>query len=339
MIERLVGMQAQEPEDPYVALWSRLQGFRAEQLSELIASRRAVRAQHMRATIHLVSARDCVALHPLTQPVLARTFKSPWLKGLAGADVEAVAAAGLELLTERPLTRAELAEGLSPRWPNADPAALAQAVTFNLPLVQVPPRGLWGRSGQARWAPAEAWLGEPLDPGACVDALVLRYLAAFGPATTADVRTWSGLTGLREVIARLRRRLRTFTDSEGRELLDVEDAPLPDPDTPAPPRFLPEYDNVALSHADRGRILSGRGPGLPFPRGNWIGTLLVDGFYRANWKIEVDRAGAATLTIDRFKDLPGDPPGARDAIDEEAIGLLAFAEPQAAERRVEFEPT
>jgi hypothetical protein len=311
MIERLVGMQAQEPEDPYVALWSRLEGFRAEELSELIASRRAVRAQHMRATIHLVSARDCLRLHPVTQPVLARTFKSPWLKGLAGAGVEEVAAAGLELL--------------------------AQAVTFNTPLVQVPPRGLWGASGQATWAPAEAWLGEPLDPEAPVDAVVLRYLAAIGPATSGDIRTWSGLTGLREVIERLRPRLRTFNDESGRELLDVSDAPLPDPDTPAPPRFLPEYDNLVLSHADRSRMFGGYGPGLPLPRGKWIGTLLADGFYRANWQVDVDD-GTATLTVDRFTRLPSDPPGTVEAIEEEGMGLLAFTEPEAAGHLVEFAP-
>lgn len=337
MIERLVGMQAQVPDNPYVALWSRLEDFRAEELSELLAERRAVRAQHMRATIHLVSARDCLALHPLTQPVLARTFKSPWLKGLAGADVAEVATTGVELLAEQPLTRAELSERLAPRWPDADPLALAHAVTFNAPLVQVPPRGLWGASGQATWAPAEAWLGGPLDADASVEAVVLRYLAAFGPATTADIRTWSGLTRLREVIERLRPRLRTFRDESGRELFDVADAPLPDADTPAPPRFLPEYDNLVLSHVDRSRMLSGHGPGLPFPKGRWIGTLLVDGFYLANWKIDSDD-GTATLTIDRFTRLPSDPPGAVEAIEEEGMGLLAFTEPEAAERRVEFAP-
>ena len=332
-----MGMQAQEPPDPYVALWSRIAGFRPSDLSDLIAGRQAVRAQHMRATIHLVSARDCLALHPLTLPVLARTFKSPWLKGLAGAPVDEVAAAGLELLGERPLTRAELGERLAPRWPEADPRALAQAVTFNTALVQVPPRGLWGASGQATWAPAEEWLEDPLDREASADALVLRYLAAFGPAATADVRTWSGMTGLREVVERLRPELRSFRDASGRELLDVPDGPLPDPETPAPPRFLPEYDNVMLAHADRARMLRGQGPGLPFPRGRFIGTLLVDGFYRANWKIE-ERDAVATLTIDRLRRVATDPPGAVEAVEEEGMGLLAFTSPDAAERRVEFEP-
>jgi hypothetical protein len=337
MIEQLVGMQAQVPENPYVALWSRLRDFRAEELSELIAERRAVRAQLLRSTIHLVSARDCLALHPLTLPILARVFKSPWAAKLAGADAGEVAAAGVELLAEQPRTRAELSVLLAPRWPEADAQALAYAVTFNSALVQVPPRGLWGQSGQATWAPAETFLDAPLDADTSTGAVVLRYLAAFGPATSADVRTWSNLTGLRPVLERLRPRLRTFRDEQGRELLDVEDGPLPDPGTPAPPRFLPEYDNVALSHADRSRLFNGQGPGLPFPTGKWVGSLLVDGFYRANWKL-TEEDGVATLTIDRFTSQPDDPAGTLDEIHAEGTGLIAFVAPDVSERQLRFDP-
>jgi hypothetical protein len=337
MIERLVGMQAQEPRDPYIALWSRLSGFRTDELGRLIAERQAVRAPLMRGTIHLVTARDCLAIQPLTQPVLARAFSSPWGKAMGDADVAEVAAAGLELLAEHPRTRAELSSLLASRWPRADPKALAYAVTFNTPLVQVPPRGLWGASAQATWAPAAEWLGREPAADSSTDALVLRYLAAFGPAAVADMRTWSGLTGLREVVERLRPELRTFRDERGRELLDLPHGPLPDPDTPAPPRFLPEYDNVALSHADRSRILNGQGPGSPFARGAAIGSLLVDGFYRANWRI-VQTNGVATLTIDRVRRLPGDPPPAVKEIAEEGSRLLAFVAPDAGEHEVEFVP-
>jgi Winged helix DNA-binding domain len=335
MIERLVGMQAQEPENPYVALWLRLRDFRPSDLSELIAERRAARAQLMRGTIHLVSARDCLRIHPLTQPLLARMFKTSWGKGLAGADAREVAVAGLELLAERPRTRAELRDALAPRWPDADPASLAHAVTYNLALVQVPPRGLWRTSGQASWAPAESFLGGPLASAPSPDELVWRYLAAFGPASSADVRTWCGLTGLRDVVARLRPRLRVFRDENGRELLDVPDGPLPDPETPAPPRYLPEYDNVTLAHADRSRVLGGLGPGEPFPTGKWIGALLVDGFYRANWKAQPEGTRAA-LTIDRFRPLPGDPRDTADAIEAEGMALLGFIAPEADDRRVVF---
>jgi Winged helix DNA-binding domain len=337
MIEQLVGMQAQEPDNPYLALWSRLDGFRPEQLSELIAGRRAVRAALMRSTIHLASARDCLAIHPITQPLLARVFVSPWGKKLGGVDVAEVAAAGRELIAAAPRTRAELSAALAPRWPQADPLALAYAVTYHLALVQVPPRGLWGASGQARWGLAESWLGDSLDARAAPEPLVLRYLAAFGPATVADIRTWSGITGLRAVVEGLRPQLRTFRDERGRELFDVPDAPLPDRSTPAPPRFLPEYDNLTLSHADRSRILAGQGPGLPFPRGGRaIGTLLAGGFYRANWKV-AEGDGVATLTIDRFSSLPDDPADTIEEVEAEGAGLLALVSPEA-EHRIEFVP-
>jgi hypothetical protein len=335
MVERLVGLQAQIPENPYVGLWSRLDGFAPAELSALVAERRAVRAPLMRSTIHLVSARDCLAVHPLTLPVLARTFRGPWQPGLDGARVDDVLAAGVELLAQAPRTRAELAALLSPRWPGAQPLALAYAVTYHAALVQVPPRGLWRESAQATWALAEDWLGRPLDESPSVDALVVRYLAAFGPATVGDIRTWAGLTGLREVVERLRPRLRAFRDERGRELLDVEDGPLPDPDTPAPPRFLPEYDNVALSHDDRSRLFA-EGPAPPLPQGGRaVGTLLVDGFSRATWQLAEDD-DAATLTIDGFAPRNGDPKDTADAIADEASTLLAFMAPDAAARRVAF---
>ena len=226
-------MQAQVPSNPYVALWARLRDFDPAELSGLIAGRGAVRAQLLRSTIHLVTARDALALHGLTAPVLARTFagQAQFLRAMvaAGVGLEEVVAAGRELLAEAPRTRAELAAALGPRWPQVAPATLAQAVTFNCALVQVPPRGLWRESGAARWALTEAWLGAAPDPEPSIGAAVLRYLAAFGPATAADVRTWSGFTGLRPVIERLRPRLRSFRDEQGRELLDVADARAPRP--------------------------------------------------------------------------------------------------------------
>jgi hypothetical protein len=326
MVERLVGMQAQVPENPYVALHARLTAFDPLTLSAAIEAGDAVRAQLMRATIHLVTRRDLGAIAPITADVLARTFKSQFSRHLPGVTGAEVAAAGQVLLASEPRTRAELATHLHARWPDTDPAVLAQAVTFLSPLIQVPPRGLWGGRGQARWA-----LAEHDGAAADVDALVLRYLRAFGPATTADVRTWSGLTGLKTVVDRLRPDLRTFADERGAELLDVPGGPLPDPATPAPPRFLPEYDNVSLSHADRARILGGRGPGLPFPRGSWIGTLLVDGFYRANWRYD-----DSTLTIDRFAPASDDPRGTRAAIEAEGERLIGLLAPGTRNGNVEF---
>jgi hypothetical protein len=290
-IEHLVGLQAQAPLAPYVALWSRLEGFDPATLSDMVRERRAVRTHAMRSTIHLFTARDALALRALTQPVMARAFAgSPFAKGLSGVDLAAVAAAGRALLEEAPRTRPELGRALAERWPDRDPGDLSAAVPYLVPGVQVPPRGLWGQTGGPRWATIEAWLGEPLPEPPPADAVVLRYLAAFGPAGTADVRTWSGLTGLAATIDRLRPRLRRFRDEHGRELLDLPDAPLPDPDTPAPPRLLPEYDNVLLSHAERSRI-NDLGGQIPLAPGNGarMGTFLVDGFLRGTWRLRDGR--------------------------------------------------
>lgn len=333
-IEHLVGMQAQSPSNPYLALWSRLQGFEAEALSRLMAEREVVRATLMRATIHLVTSRDYLALRPVMRAVPAQTFRSShFARNVDGVDLDAVVAFGRELLEEQHRTLGEIAPLLAERWPGYDPGSLSQAVGFLASLVHVPPRGLWRTSGKARLTPAEAWLGRPLDQGQTADEIVMRYLAAFGPATTSDVRTWSRLTGLRDVFERLRPRLRTFRDERGRELFDLPDAPLPDPETPAPPRFLPEYDNLLLAHDDRGRITGDHG-GLPMPAGagSDYGSVLVDGFLTGMWRITRER-GRATLAIQ-----PADSwtQAERTAVAEEGARLLAFVCGDASDQDVRF---
>jgi DNA glycosylase AlkZ-like len=222
--------------------------------------------------------------------------------------------AGRAALTERDLSGAELKRLLAERWPEHDATALSYAVRFNLPLVHLPPRGVWGHNVQLRQLTLEAWVGEPVARHAPPDETILRYLAAFGPATTADISTWSGLTGVREAIERLRPRLRTFEDERGRELYDVPGAPLPDPDTPAPVRFLPWFDNAFLSHKDRSRIIP---PEYKHLNIGVIGrpVVLVDGFVRAFWAI---RDGE--LEIEPLEPLPD-----RDEIDAEGARLLEFA--------------
>lgn len=325
MIEHLVGMQAQEPDDPYVGLWTRLEGFRAEELSDLISDRQAVRASLMRATIHLVSANDCLRLRPVVQPVLERDVYPNSTYGrerLAGLDMKALLEAGRELLDDKPRTAAELRALLGARWPERDPAALAYAVRGLLPVVHIPPRGIWGESGPVALSTVETWIGRAVEPDHEPDEMVLRYLRAFGPATASDVRTWSRLTGLRAVIERLRPRLRTFRDEHGRELFDVPDAPLPDPDTSAPVRLLPRFDNALLSHADRVRIVSDEYRKRIIASGGMgsVGTVLFDGFVCGTWKTERIRNKAA-LVIEPFEALPKEH---RAAVAEEGEHLLRF---------------
>ncbi len=286
-VEHLVGLQAQNVKPPYYALAARLDGFAPEELSGLMAERRVVRIVSMRSTIHTHTADDCLTLRPLVQPARDREL-TVFRKGLEGVDLDRLAALARDLVETEPRTMKQLREALLVEWPDADPQALAIAARCRLPLVQVTPRGLWGRSGQVLLTTAEHWLGRPAEPTPAPDATVLRYLAAFGPASVKDMQTWAGLTRLRDAFERLRPQLVTFRDEKGVELFDLPDAPRPDADTPAPPRFLPEFDNLLLSHADRTRVVP------PEYRGSaWQGnlahrTLLVDGFLAGVWKLEAD---------------------------------------------------
>jgi DNA glycosylase AlkZ-like len=333
IIEHLGGMQSQAPLAPYVGLWTRMQDFSPEELSALTMQRRVVRVHLMRNTLHLVSGRDCLGWRPLFDAHHAAEFNAHFRGGLvrggpARVDRGELLEAAKRLLEERPRTRAELGKLLVDRWPEVSPSVLAYAVSHHLALCQVPPRGVWGRTGPAAWVPVEAWLHAPLR-AVPVDALVLRYLGAFGPATVADVQLWSGLSGLREVVERLS--LRTFWGQQGEVLYDLPDAPRPPDDVPAPPRFLPAYDNLLLSHADRTRVNpSARTVPLPAGNGATTGTFLVDGTWQGTWEIR-----RHALQITPFTQLR---PADRDALLAEADGLHAFVEPHVRREVVVREP-
>jgi hypothetical protein len=299
-VERLVGLQAQVPRDPYVGLWSRVHRFRAEDLSGAIERRDAVRMPFLRATLHLVTRRDALALRPVVDAVLDRSLhsQSPFGRAIEGVDVRELTAFASAILADQPRTRAQLGPLLAERWPGYDGPSLAYACTYLLHLVQVTPRGLWNRNGPAAFTTLESWLGEQPTRDAAPDDMVLRYLAAFGPATAADVRTWSGLSGTAEVLDRLRPTLRILKNDAGRELFDVPRAPLPGPDVPAPIRFLPEYDNAVLSHADRSRIVSAETKA--WAEVGW-GLVLVDGFTAARWRAFSGRR--TRLRVEPFRNL------------------------------------
>jgi hypothetical protein len=319
MVEHLVGMQAQNPLDPYFALAARLEGFRPEKLADPLETRRAVRTGGIRTTIHLLTADDALANAPLVQDVQARVFKStPYAPHVDGIEPAELIAAGRALLDERPRTSADLGRALGERWPDREATSLAYAIRYWLAVVQVPPRGVWGKTKAPSWTTLEGWLARPVALTGDVDALVLRYLGAFGPASPADARTWSWLTRLRESFERLRPQLITFRDEAGRELFDLPDAPRPDPDTPAPVRFLPEYDNLFLSHDDRSRLADR--PIFP-ERMGWKGSLFIDGFLAGAWKIR--REGKpGTVTVELFDPVSG---SSRADVEAEAERVTAFA--------------
>jgi hypothetical protein len=327
-IEHLGGMQSQAPLAPYVGLWSRLQNFAPDELSALTEQRRVVRLHLMRNTVHLVSARDCLDWRALFHPLHAAEYSAHFRGGTDGVDRDTLLRQAMRLLEEQSRTRGELGKLLAEHWPDADPSALAYAATHHIALCQVPPRGLWGTNGPAAWTPVESWLGAPLR-SVPVDALVLRYLGAFGPASVADIQLWSGLTRLREVVERLR--LRTFRSEAGQLLYDVPDAPRPAEDVPAPPRILPEYDNLLLSHKDRTRVIpDNRTVPLPPGSGATGGTFLIDGMWQGTWQIRDQ-----TLLIQPFTEVR---PADRDALLTEAAQLCVFVAPQAKYEIVLDEP-
>jgi len=230
------------------------------------------------------------------------------------------------MLAERPQTIGEIGKRLHEQWPDRESADLAYAIRYLVGLVQVPPRGVWGRSGRPVLDTIEQWLGEPLEPSPSIDDLVLRYLAAFGPATAQDVQIWSWLTGIGEVIERLRPRLRTYRDEAGRELFDTADGRLPDPETPAPIRFLPEYDNVVLSHKDRSRVIDRR-----VDLDGWMrGSILVDGFVRGTWRHDT-KGGVATMQLRLFAGVTA---GDRTDVEVEADRALEFLASEAPSRQI-----
>ena len=337
-IVHLVGLQAQIPANPYVALWSRLADFDPESLSQLLLDRQVVRIVLMRGTLHLVTADDALLLRPLVQPVLDRELErhSEHAPKLRGVDLEPVLTFARTLLADHPRSGLQLRRELAAAFPDLDAAALAYACRNHLALVQVPPRGLWRKSAQVTTTTAEAWLGRPLVAAPLIDEVVLRYFAAFGPATVADVSAWSRLTGLREVVERVASRLRPFRDERGRDLFDRPDAPRPDADTPAPVRFLPEYDNVLLSHSDRARF------GLDAGRSDLgagravHGTVLEDGRLAATWHYaRTSGAEPATLFV---APLPHVTARVLKSVAAEAERFMAFYAADATERAVEIRP-
>jgi hypothetical protein len=320
-VDHLVGLQAQEPQEPHVWLWSRLARSSPVELDGLLEGRQVVRTQLMRRTLHLVTADDCLRLRPVHQPMLLARMLGVLGRRLPGVDLDELTAAGEPLFAAEPRLLPEVGRLLAGRWPDALPRDLGDALSSLVPLVQTPPRGLWRQQAPARNTTVRAWLGRDLlvgPPDDVLDALVLRYLRAYGPAASADLRAWCGLSGLPAVVARLRPQLRSWRDERGRELLDVPDAPLPDPGEPAPVRFLPAFDNAVLGYDDRSRVIADEHRGLSVTGARLV---LVDGSVSATWTTGGRDDGGVDVTVRPLRPLT---PAERDDVEAEGTALAAF---------------
>ncbi|MCA1185547.1 winged helix DNA-binding domain-containing protein [Saccharopolyspora sp. 6T] len=320
-VAHLCGMQAQEPQAPFAGLFARLRGFDPGELSDLLVRRRLVRTHLMRRTVHLLTAEDALGWRSRHDAMLRQRGLAAYRRDFDGTDLDELAAAGRAALADgEPRTMAELAGALTDRWPGPSRRALGEVLVAALvPAVQLPPRGLWRSGGGVRVVPLADWLGREVDPPSPPGSdpvgreLVRRYLAAFGPAATADVRAWSGLAGLPGAVAELRPELVSFRDERGRELLDLPDAPRPDPDVPAPVRFLPAFDNAVLGYHDRSRIVADEHRGLSVAGER---VVLVDGRVAGTWRAEAD-----ALRVDPLRRLTA---AERSAVADEGRELALF---------------
>ncbi|WBC15893.1 winged helix DNA-binding domain-containing protein [Micromonospora sp. WMMA1998] len=296
-VAHLCGLQAQEPQEPYVGLWSRLRDFDPADLSELMVRRRLVRTHLMRRTVHLLTAGDVLAWRSRHAGMLRQRVLGVYRGELDGVDLDDLAAAGRAALADdTPRTTAEIVRVLADRWPAADRRALGEMLIALVPTAQAPPRGLWRTTAGVRTVPLAGWLGREVDPPAPEGTdpvgreLIRRYLAAYGPAASADLRAWCGLAGLPAAVAAVRDELVSFRDERGRVLLDLPDAPRPDPDTPAPARYLPAFDNAVLGYHDRTRIIDDAHRPLSVGGARFV---LLGGRVAGTWTVD---AGTVVVT-------------------------------------------
>jgi hypothetical protein len=333
-IERLLCLQAQIARPPFLALWSRLDPFRREDLIAPIDKRELVRSTMMRATIHLMARQDYLAFRPVIQPVLSSGVERIF-KDHKQYDTTKILDAARTCFAASPCNFVQLRTQLLKQFPKLDERGMGYIVRMHLPLILMPQTGCdWAYPAQADFMVAESWLGEPVQTDAAAHAFALRYLAAFGPASVQDFQGWTGLGAMKSIFEDLRPKLRTFRDERGRELFDLPNAPRPSADEEAPVRFLPEYDHVLLGYAERTRIIAdAHRPALQTKNLIVPAIFLVDGFIAGLWTMETKK-GVARMLVKPLITLSKP---VRNALSDEGGKLLQFIEPDAKSHVVDFE--
>lgn len=304
--ERIAGLQAQEPASPHIGLWTRLAGFEPADLDRALAERAVVKATLMRSTLHIVSAADYLALWPAVVPMLDGARRQDRAQP-PNPELLAALTAQAEAFTAEPRGLGELRDhvgGVDGLTPDEVLWWLRRKVAF----VHAPSDVPWSFGRRPRLAHAHPWLGAGgwATTEDAIERLLRRYLGAFGPATAADLSAWSGVAvgRVRPGIAAVDAAgdLRRFSDERGRDLLDLEGAPLPDAATPAPPRLLPMWDSTVLAFADRTRLISDEDRRIVIARnGDTLPTFTVDGVVAGLWWAEPAGGGGTRIVIEPFR--------------------------------------
>lgn len=323
-IERLLGLQAQLPRPPFTGLWSRLDTFTRADLATAVNTRTVVRGTSMRGTIHLMTAADFLKFRGCLQPSLDLGMRTILRERAETLDLPALLAVARTYFRQ-PHNFEDVRDHLVSKFSGGDERAMGYAVRVGLPLVQVPSADAWAYPAQADFVSAATWLGKPVAACGALGPLVLRYLAAYGPATVKDAQAWTGLSNLEATFAGLGDRLVTVPGPNGKPLFDLPGAPRPDADTPAPVRFLPEWDSVIVTRADERIVAKVDRPRVFLPGLRVAALVLVDGMAAASWKVSAT-SRKATLQIESFKTWPV---AVRREVLAEGESLLRFVEPQA----------
>jgi hypothetical protein len=322
VVEKLGGLQAQQARPPFAGLWTRIAGFKRDDLLKALCDRKIVRATTLRGTLHLTSPADFALWRPVLQTTFTAGAHAILRERLATFDQARVLETAAACFKNCPRTFTGLRDELVAAFPDGDERGMGYFVRMHLPVASVPdPNAAWGFSSDAEFD-----LRFTHESEGDAESLVLRYLAAFGPASIADFQAWSGLKQAKPVFDQLKAKLRLFQDDKKRVLFDLPDAPRPDAGTPAPVRFIAEFDNLVLGHADRARIVADEHrPRIVTKNLLVLGTIIVDGFVAGTWKCERKKK-EATLRIEPFEKLA---PKIRKALEEEGEQLARFLEPDA----------